>query len=107
MTLPNVGAVVSSVTEVWSVVVVFGEPLLPALSSTEMLKDALTDAFAATVPVAVHSVLASLPVRVTPLSPLIVTSFAVGVWIGSPVVNESVTSSPALARVVSTLSEAM
>ena len=42
VTLLRVGLVVSKVTEVWSSVVVFGEPRLPAWSSTSILKEAWT-----------------------------------------------------------------
>ena len=106
-TIPlKVGAVVSSVTAVWSVVVVSGEPRLPALSSTVMLKAALPFAVSGTVPVAFHSLPSSSSgVIVTSVRLPSVTSLAVGVWTGSLVVKLSVTVSSRLPSAVSALSE--
>ena len=98
VTLLNVGAIVSSVTEVWSVVDVSAILVLPAWSCTVMLKDTLPKEPEGTCPDTFQTLPSeSNGLIVTLVKLLIVTSVVEGVRTDSLVVKVRKTFSPDLA----------
>ena len=88
----RVGGVVSRTTWVLSSVAVTGEPLLPARSSTSMLKEALPFCLAKTVPLTSQCLPSvSILVNSRVSRPVTLISALVGVWIGSVVLKLRVT----------------
>ena len=88
----RVGVVVSRTTWVLTSVAVTGEPLLPARSSTSMLKEALAFCPSRTVPLTSHCLPSvSILVNSRVSRPLMLISELVGVWIGSVVLKLRVT----------------